>query len=443
MFALAYNPNQRRCDVATKEQIFGILAGASAPMSRVELGAKIGTDYRSFQTQLDRWVKQKTLEDAGDHHYVLTDTGREEALQDEFKEIPGEEMPGASKGEGDETQAAVGKGEKDETQATAGTTEYQQFLRLGKNVGVVPLSLIKVTTEHVWDGGKYEDLKWVAQALQDMGIQRDLANRWLHAWGSHLKQPLPAELPTYFTSPEEKKGESVEVERKKGIGKRAYIIDNTDSPLWVGEGMGNLDYQDAVDISKLRAAARVDRSGSHREGPGEALATKAVEKVIGDMNREPAPPGDETEKVITQFKAIKALLGDGKSESGNDMEKVIAVIKAVREMFPENKPQVTPAQPSTQYLIDKQTGSMQQITPGTPIIIQTSPQNPYIPVQMDKDGNPVVPSNLETWLRLEDFKGEQSRKQESHEVRMELAKSFKDSLTKVGKALANMGEEEK
>lgn len=416
--------------MASKEQIFGIMAGASGPMSRVQLEEKVGESYRRFQTQLDRWVKQELIEDTGDHCYILTDKGREEALQEEIDGIPGGEL------------AETGEGKKEETQATAGTTEYQQFLRLGKYIGVVPMSLIKVTTDHIWNGGNYEDLKWVASGLQQMGIQRDLANRWLASWGSHLKQPLPAELPTYFSNPEAKKGEGLEAERKKGTGNRAYIIDSNDQAIWVGEGMGNLDYQDAVDISKLRAAGRATRSDGHRDGSGDSLAAKAVEKVIGDMNREPAPRGDETEKVFTQFKAIKELLGEGKPEAGNDIEKTIAIMKTMRELFPENKPQITPAPTSAQFLIDKQTGTMQQITPGTPIIIQTAPQNPSIPVQMDKDGNPVVPSNLETWLRLEDFRGEQRRKQESHEVKIELAKSFKDSLNKFGKALANMSEGE-
>ena len=431
--------------MASKEQIFGILAGASAPMSRAQLEEKVGESYRRFQTQLDRWVKQALIEDTGDHQYVLTDKGREESLQEEIDNIPGEEPPAAQEEidniPGEKPPAAPG-GKSEETQATAGTTEYQQFLRLGKYVGVIPMSLIKVTTDHVWNGGDYQNLKWVAQALQDMGIQRDLANRWLHAWGSHLKQPLPAELPTYFTGTEAKKGE-VDLERKKGIGNRAFIIDTTDLPLYVGDGMGNLDYQDAVDLAKLRAAGRAVRPDSHREGPGEILATKAVEKVIGDMNRETTPPGDDTEKVIAQFKAIKELLGDGKSESGNDIEKVITVIKTIREIFPENKPQTPPAQPSLQYLIDKQTGQMQQIQPGQPIIIQTAPQNPYIPIQMDKDGNPVVPPNFETWLRLEDFKGEQQRKKESQDIKIDIAKGLKEVVKNLAGALSEMGGGEK
>ena len=415
--------------MASKEQIFGILAGASAPMGRIPLEEKVGESYRRFQTQLDRWVKQGLIEDTGDHQYILTDKGREESLQEEIDNIP----------EGEATEAS--KGKQEETQATAGTTEYQQFLRLGKYIGVIPMSLIKVTTDHIWNGGDYQDLKWVASGLQQMGIQRDLANRWLHAWGSHLKQPLPAELPTYFQGPEETKGKDTEAERKRGIGKRAYVIDNNDSPLWVGDGMGNLDYQDAVDISKIRAAGRAVGPDSHREGPGEALATKAVDKIIGDMNKDQAPPGDDTERVIGQFKAIKALLLDGKSESGNDMEKVITVIKAVREMFPENKPLLPVASQGKQYLIDKSTGEIQEIAPGQPIVLKPAPQNPYVPIQLDKDGNPAVPPNLDTWLRLEDFKAEQQRKQESHENKVELAKGFKDLLKAASRAASRVGEE--
>jgi len=418
--------------MASKEQIFGIMAGASSPMSRVQLEEKVGESYRRFQTQLDRWVKQELIEDTGNHCYILTDKGRDESLQEEIDNIPEGEF------------AETGEGKKEETQATAGTTEYQQFLRLGKYIGVVPMSLIKVTTDHIWNGGDYQDLKWVASGLQQMGIQRDLANRWLASWGSHLKQPLPAELPTYFSNPDAKKGEGLEADRKKGTGNRAYIIDSNDSPLWVGEGMGNLDYQDAVDISKLRAAGRAVRSDGHRDGSGDSLAAKAVEKVIGDMNREPAPSGDETEKMIAQFKALKELLGEGKPESGNDIEKTIAIMKTMRELFPENKPQLPSASPQRQMLYDKRTGEVTEVAPGQPVIImrENAAVSQATPIQVkDKDGNPMV-LDLSTYIRLEEHKEKQRRDEDSHQVKMDIAKTFKEALNKAGKALANMGEGE-
>ncbi len=429
--------------MASKEQILGILAGASAAMSRKEMEEKIGESYRGFQTQLDRLVKQELIEDTGDHKYVLTDKGREEALHGEFDEIPDDEPPSGEK--------------KEETQATAQTTEYQQFLRLGKQVGVVPLSLIKVTTDHIWNGD-YQDLKWVASGLQQMGIQRDLANRWFNAWASHMKKPLPTDLPSDFQSPEVRKvQEKEEAEKKQGAGKRDYVLNADDVPEFVGEGNGSLDYKDAVDLSKIRAARRKDGTSS---SPGsmadevtkifKAFKELAPEKVAGKTFLfKPGSDGsyqmeevDPSKPIVLPAQAgIKPADSYLVSEDGQvqklEAGKPVVIIKQA----PSSQGNVVSQKT---VLVDKRTGETTEVAPGAPVIIirESAAQSQMTPITIkDKDGNPMV-LDLSTWFRLEEHKDKQRRDEESHQVKMDIAKTFKDALNKAGKALANMGEKE-
>ena len=81
--------------MATKEQIFKALAPfQDKGVDRKILGKGIGEDYRHFQSQLDRWVKQGLL---GESHrqYLLTENGRKELAEmlhpglDESSEPPG------------------------------------------------------------------------------------------------------------------------------------------------------------------------------------------------------------------------------------------------------------------------------------------------------------------------------------------------------------------
>lgn len=53
-----------------------------------------------------------------------------------------------------------------------------------------------------------------------------------------------------------------------GRGKRAYILGPNDLPIYVGEGVGDLDYNDAVRLSAVRAAARGELQSGQTVTPG-------------------------------------------------------------------------------------------------------------------------------------------------------------------------------
>jgi len=449
--------------MATKEQLFGILAGASGPMSRVELEDKVGEKYQTFQTQLDRWIKQGFVEDTGDHHYVLTDAGREEALKrGEFKDI--DEQPGFAESKpplmptGTPTptskQAAIeepkpaieepGLVGDEPTQESLATTEYQQFLKLGKMTGVVPLALIKQTADYIWDGGDFRDMTWVKQAMKDMDIRDDLAGRWWNSWRGKMHRPIPSDLPADLL-PGKKAEDKSEAEKKAGTGKRDYIMSEGDTPTYVGEGLGDLDYKDALEITKIKAAANARVAGQVKsDSPGDSLAAKAVEKIIADMGQGSGTPADETTKVLTQIKALKELLGLGdKPDAADDLARFITLFKSVKEAMGDNKPVAT-STPIKQFLYDNRTGEVKEVAAGQPMVIirESTPVSQSTPIQvMDKDGKPMV-LDLATFIKLEEHKEKQKQNEESHQTKMEIAKTFKDMLKKASTALSHMAEEE-
>lgn len=63
--------------MASQAGIFKVLAESAGPLGRDEIGDLVGESYRTFQTQPNRWLAQGLLDDIGDHHYMLTDKGRE------------------------------------------------------------------------------------------------------------------------------------------------------------------------------------------------------------------------------------------------------------------------------------------------------------------------------------------------------------------------------
>lgn len=414
----------------TKAQILNILANEPAPLHRNKIAEKLGENtYRSFQTQLDRYEKQELIEGTLDHEYSITELGR--------KELSSESLV---------TE------ETDEEKL--GTTEYQRFIHLGKITGVSPPELIKQTADHVWNGGEFTDLDWVARAFQEMGIRQDLRNRWWHSWRTYLHQPIPTQLPASIAEGETKTG--VTTTKKEGKGRRNYILDADDKPVYVGDGLGDMDYEDALDLAKIRA------------GRGRATA--------GVGQQTPASMADEVAKMFTAFKEFMGDKAQGKSyvvrqgEEGIQVEEVEPGRPMVvnypqgnnkqKTYFVGNDGEVQEAQPGqpiiikqpapaagggTQYLVDKATGQVTEVKAGQPIVIQTQPpqqQYPYTPIEMkDKDGNPMI-LDLGTYIRLEEFKDKRQHDQESHETKQEIAKSFKDLITKATSALGHMAEEE-
>lgn len=438
--------------MASKEQMLGILAGESGPINRTVLGKKLGLPTSSFQSQLDRMEKQKLVEKNEQYEYTITEAGREVALSEPPEETP----PGEA------------------TDESLKTTEYQQFVQMGKITGVVPQALIEQVTTHIWRGGDFRDLTWVWKGLTEMGIRPDLAQRWFHSWRSFLHQAIPPELAASVGAPQASMEKGAKPEAEIGKGKRDYILDANGLPLYVGEGVGDLDHDEAIRLSALRQAA-LARGGAQAGQPGQ-------QATVGTM-------ADEMTKV---FNAVKEFLGPqskGKSYIVKPGEEGYTV-----EEVEEGKPMVidTPrgtTNPSKTYFINDE-GNVEDVTgkpivikqpapvinpsgktylvrqtpegmvteeyeAGRPIIINApSPATnlpPMLPFPVlgsdgkpvyDNDGKPVY-ANLEPMMKWIGFQGEQKREDEKHSMLMGLGQAVRENIGDGIAALKAAAEEAK
>ncbi len=428
--------------MASKEEILGILAGESGPMNRTVLGKRLGLPTSNFQSQLDRMEKQGLVEKNEQSEYTISEAGRQFALEAPPPEK--EPPPGEA------------------TEESLKTTEYQQFIEMGKTTGVVPQALIEQTTSHIWRGGDYLDLDWVWKGLTEMGIRPDLARRWFHSWRSFLHQPIPssvAEEVGVRSKTEGGKG-AIKVEAP-GKGKRDYMLDASGLPLYVGEGVGDLDHDEAVKLSALRQVA---------------LARGGTQLAQGQS----ATPGTMADEVVKIFNAFKETVGSqtkGKSyivkpgEEGYMVEEVEEG-KPTLVTAPEAK-----ANPSPSFLVDSE-GKVEEISPGKPVVVikqapptstigktfivkQTpegmvteeyepgkpiiinppapasgSGMSPMLPFPVmgsdgqpvyDKDGKPVY-ANIEPMMKWMGFQDERRRAEERHASLIGITQTAKENL---------------
>jgi len=425
--------------MASKEQVLQAMAASSGSMSRAQLEEAVGERYQNFATQMKRWLEKGFVEDVGEQHYQLTDKGREDALQEEFS-------------------VAVERGEQtaevEHSDESLGATEYQQFLMTGKRTGVTPLALVKQTADHIWAGGDFRDLTWVALGLQEMGIRQDLRSRWFHSWRSYLKQPLPIDLPEEFTAGNTAEGKAGA--KREGAGKRDYIINEDGYPVRVGPGLGDMDYGDAMDLAKIKQA-RGKSDGTNATSAGSmadeiakifgAFKTIMGEKVEGRSFV--VKPGDNGYQV-EEYDPTKPMLLPQPKGPAPSKGWIVNSDGEVTQLE-DGKPTVIIREPSrpaaaggTVQLIDKRTGEIENVAPGQPVIImrESAPApSPMTPIQVkDKDGNPMV-LDISTWFKLEEHKDKQRRDEESHQTKMDVAKGFKTVVESIGKALTRMGEE--
>lgn len=429
--------------MAHKENILKILAAESGPITMLELGKKLGLPTTSFTTQVNRLKLAGQVEVDENKEYFITDHGRE-ALEAE-----GEDLPPADILQRSENPEAV-------------TSQYQKFIKLGLQAGVINKGLIKATADHVWNGGEYTDLLWVRQALKEADIQPDLANRWTAFWRTYLKQPVTAELASAMRSePAAKDKDGKPLEK----GTRSHILDSDDKPLFVGEGLGDLDYRDAVHLSEVRAAARARGGVGNGHGQPQTMGDLAEQLVkvvaaVDTFRGQQAPGRNFVVKPKADgtggFEVAEVVPGEpmvipepklpqaAKSYFVNPQTQKVEEVETGKPVFitlTQPPPIAQAASNVVRYLVDKASGQVTPITGNEPIIIQAAaPQNPYVPLQLDKDGKPIAPPNLDTWLRLEDWKIDQQRKQEKHDVAIELSKGLKDLLKNAAEVAQKMAQ---
>ncbi len=326
-----------------------------------------------------------------------------------------------------------------------GVTPRQKFEAIGRLIGITS-ERIKLATDIVWSG-EHTDIKWVWDALRQSDIRDDLAKIWTNSWRAHLKKGIPPELAPLLAGAEKEAGAEAAVE--KGRGGVSYRLDENDVPFYVGEGLGDLTYKDAVDLAKIRAAARRPVPGAQPSTPQTTTADEILKivTVVKELTGEKGQKSyvvtqGEQGAVVREVESGQPLVVPGPTAS----RPVTYVVDGaeVRELKP-GEPLVikkeAAAPPTSKTFVVRQTSEgivAEEHDLSKPIIINPSP-SPSLPgfpfPVMDSEGKPVLGSdgqpvyaNIEPMLKYMGFQGEQRRADERHVALMGLAQTVKENL---------------
>ncbi|MDD5700632.1 MAG: hypothetical protein PHU23_01165 [Dehalococcoidales bacterium] len=436
--------------MATKEKVLGVLAAQPSPTTIQQLAKVIGEAPGNFHTQLTRMAKTKpplVIQDE-DKKWSITEEGIKylEAEEDDSETPPQEVL-------------------KEAEQPTTVISDYQKFMQLGRQSGIVNKELLKATCDHVWRGGDYTDLEWVHAALSQANIQPDVANRWTAYWSSHLKVSLTPKIREIMDSTRsDGRGGSIE---GKPMDMRLTHVINPDNglPLYVGEGAGDYTYKDALEISKQFLASRgrgasigANSSNQTSSDPYE-VAMKLVQMINDAKSEAGVPPPaknyivkidadgnasvderDPSKPMIVQTKPLGSVEKPPAGALGltNQVNEITALVQALASLGIVKLPGSDSGNlQQVKYVYLDNDGKPIESQPGQPIVIYKerpiSPSSNASLTLQGQDGKDVTfrLDQLDTLIRIEDWKNKTRREEESHQNHQDLIKDIRKALPDV------------
>ncbi|MDP2659398.1 MAG: MarR family transcriptional regulator [Dehalococcoidia bacterium] len=447
----------------TQAELLERLGSEAGAISNKDLAEKLGVKRDQISSNLSRLVKKELIEKT-ETGFVITGKGREALTK---------------KGEGDDDGDGGGDEDGDEddpkTPEQLGVTPYQVFKRIGAQIGIEHKGKLRVAVDHIWRGGNWRDMEWVRAGLVQMGIREDLVEPWVNAWTSYLSSAT--QRPSSTAAAIEKSGDGDGAQGGGGgvaaagavVVSRAgfdYNLGAEDEPIYVGPGLGDMKYKDALDLAKVKAA----RSAGKGSGGGDDATMKLLVTLremgfsMGGGGGGPVPKtlvvstdeeGNARVEEIQNTDGGPTVVTAPKSSAGPKRKHTYIHADGKIEQIEEGQPVIIHVgQPAANVgggdgkvrLIDKATGKIEEYPAGVPIIIQQAPPvavpattGAQTIIQMkDKDGNPVT-FDMDSYFRMETFKADERRKEESHQTRQDLTKGVKDLLKKGASALDHMG----
>lgn len=331
-----------------------------------------------------------------------------------------------------------------------GVTERDVFEAIGRRIGINEDRIV-LAADNVWSGD-YTDLKFVWNALGDAGIRADLKSVWVNSWRHHLQQGIPPELEAVLVSPEDKK-EAVTEAGVKVEGGRSYILVE-DMPVYVGKNLGDLFYQDAVDLARIRAA-RATRPVAAQVAPSQQLTADDIIKIVNAVRdwagASAAPPKSymvtqgEQGAIVQEVEPGKPMVLQQPASQPGTTYKVnpdgsVEEIKSGQPIVVVKQQAATPPQKT---FIVKQTSdgaTVEEHDLSKPIIINAGAPGAGLPAMypfpatgadgkpmFDNDGNPIY-VNVEPMIKYWGFLDERRRSDERHGALMGLAQTIKENL---------------
>ncbi len=455
--------------MATKAVLLQTLLAETSPIRAKELSEKLGEAIGNFQHTMDKLVKVGIVSKNEGKEYFIDDAKRE-AAQNALQEAEGGDLsPDEGEPPGQPPEPNQPPKAPELSEEKAGTTEFQIFRKYGLQVGGIQQATATMITEHIFDGGAWDDMAWVWKGLTEMGIRSDLAKRWFNRWRSHLNVGIPPELADvmheYRTGED---GADSKEPKKRGKARLTHIINEDNLPVYMGDGQGDMTEEDAVSLAKMRTARSTKAAAGPSNGDSSLEQLSGILKLFREILVTDGSGRGKTFIVKTGESGLPELEEHAPGEpvlvtppSGPTPSSTIYVNEAGEQtevpagkaliIIKEKAPAVGQGNNVVTRLVDKQTGQVTEVPAGQSIVILQSPppQAPQAgstdplnqPVQLlGEDGKPMT-MNFKLLQGMTDWQDKRKRDQETHELKVDLFKGIKGFVTSATKAAERMGGE--
>lgn len=316
-----------------------------------------------------------------------------------------------------------------------GLTEYQLFMRMGKQMGGMTHDKVAGIAEVVFGQDPY-NLEKVWEVLSGMNVPIDLRKQWFWLWQTYLKGAknidVPDSLRNQVNPPEKRTPEQVKEMQAKG--KDWDITQDPETGIWmsanVGGGLGEFTFPEAnkeVIARNTALTSLVRNSGGFPQEPVSQLLT-SLAPYLNQGNG----GGDSVSAVLTALAPYLNREGNG--------DNTVALITALIPLLTQ---QTNGAKgPSFIEQLPMYAEALRTFSPIVRSVlgIPTAPAAPQQPQQtaislVDGNGNPMQ-MNLSDLITLKKFENKERRADESAKGRQEMVKGVKDFMAQLGNAAA-------
>lgn len=353
-------------EMAKQRDVLEALASKEESVKASDLSDEIRASEGTIRTWLGRLKEKGYVDGSGKEGWFITDEGKD-AL-DREKDIP-------------------------VSLEDVGADTVSKLKYYGQVAGVTGdkiLGAIELIMSH-----DPEDLVWCWEALKQMDVPMDKRRVWISLWSNYLDQPIPPRYKEEIRGAKEEDGEKEAERGEAGPRKssRDYMIVD-DTPVFVGEGLGEFSMKDAKDIIAIKAIRSRPQSQPATSPSGQqGLTIDNVKTIIDMVQAGQGDKGGQKSYIVRQgeegveveeIEGGKPLVVGG---GGSTPPKTLFVNQEgqLEEIQPGNPIMISRPEPPKSYFVNPK-GEVQELRPGEPIVVKQATQEPSKTFYIKPDG---------------------------------------------------------
>ncbi len=429
--------------MATKLDVLSALNGETVPLTMSQIAEKMGVKPNAINTILKRMGDQGLVEKDESNCYMITPEGIHEVSPP--------------------------------TMESENLTPQKIFESYGRTIGI-NAAMLEAISDYVFKGGNYKDIKWVRNALGDMGIPADKLNIWWNKWRVYLGFPVPLDIEDVETP---NSIEFVKKARERAEEKRAeetieWDIGADDLPVNVGVVTGRMTHAEAMEIARYRVMAKARTAAgvaqTHSSEPIDPIdqlgrTMNLIKEHFSNNNNSngtPKPlivvPQEDGTMALQELDPSKPLILGGNRQPAAPVSSWVIMPDGSTKEVKFGEPVViqAPAPAAVQkesvrtIIVHDSDGTSEEWKPGAPIILKPPVQQPVAPAAPPTTpmminatlGGQQVAISLDQFFMLDDHQQKKKHEEENHQTKLDIATGIKDLIKKGAKALENMGTED-